>query len=157
MAQLAPPGTRRTRWDPLTGARNARTWPRVPVARGLAAGFDKDAIGTSALLALGFGFVEAGTITADAQPGNPRPRMFRLPADRALLNRLGFNNGGAERAARALAGRDRAHGIVGANVGKTKVVPEDEAAADYERSTALVAPHADYLVVNVSSLNTPGF
>lgn len=127
-----------------------------PTPVGLAAGFDKDAVATSALLALGFGFVEAGTITADAQPGNPRPRMFRLPADRALLNRLGFNNGGAARAAQALRSRDRAHGIVGANVGKTKVVPEEAAAADYERSTALVAPHADYLVVNVSSPNTPG-
>lgn len=127
-----------------------------PTPVGLAAGFDKDAVATSALLALGFGFVEAGTITADAQPGNPRPRMFRLPPDRALVNRLGFNNGGAERAARMLAARDPRHGIVGANVGKTKVIPEEQAAADYDRSTALVAPHADYLVVNVSSPNTPG-
>jgi dihydroorotate dehydrogenase len=123
---------------------------------GLAAGFDKDALGYDALLALGFGFVEVGTITAQPQPGNPGPRVFRLPADRALINRLGFNNAGAEAAGRRLAHRDRARGVVGVNVGKTKVVPEEGAIADYERSTELLARHADYLVVNVSSPNTPG-
>jgi dihydroorotate dehydrogenase len=127
-----------------------------PSPIGLAAGFDKDALGHAALLALGFGFVEIGTITALPQPGNPKPRMFRLPADRALINRLGFNNGGAEVAAARLRGRDRSRGIVGINIGKSKVVEEAEAAADYARSARLLAPLADYLVVNVSSPNTPG-
>jgi dihydroorotate dehydrogenase len=121
---------------------------------GLAAGFDKDAIGTSGLGALGFGFVEVGTVTARAQPGNKRPRMFRLTADRALVNRMGFNNEGAQAAAARLRGRRRV--IVGVNIGKTKVVPEEEAAADYAASARAVAGVADYVVVNVSSPNTPG-
>ncbi len=129
---------------------------RFPSPVGLAAGFDKDARGPDALLALGFGFVEVGTLTARAQPGNPRPRLFRLPADRALINRMGFNNGGAAAAAARLARRDRSAGIVGVNIGKTKVVEEAYAAADYVESARLLAPHADYLVVNVSSPNTPG-
>ncbi|MDQ3031411.1 MAG: quinone-dependent dihydroorotate dehydrogenase [Myxococcota bacterium] len=123
---------------------------------GLAAGFDKNAEAHDALLAIGFGFVEVGTITGQPQSGNPRPRMFRLAADRALINRLGFNNGGATEAEPRLARRDRSRGVVGVNIGKTKVVSEDDAIADYERSTELLAPHADYLVVNVSSPNTPG-
>jgi dihydroorotate dehydrogenase len=106
------------------------------------------------MLALGFGFVEIGTVTAEAQPGNPRPRMFRLPRDRALVNRLGFNNAGAAAAAARLAARGA--GVVGANIGKTKRVAEAEAAADFAASAARLAPHADYLVVNVSSPNTPG-
>lgn len=121
---------------------------------GLAAGFDKDARGVDALLALGFGSVEVGTVTAQPQPGNPRPRLFRLVRDRALLNRMGFNNGGAEAAARRL--RGARHGVVGVNIGKTKLVLEDEAAADYAASATALAPVADYLVVNVSSPNTPG-
>ena len=131
----------------------------LPGPLGLAAGFDKDARGVRALLALGFGFVEIGTVTAEPQPGNPRPRMFRLPRDRALVNRLGFNNGGAAAAARRLARRaDRGTvgGIVGVNIGKTKRVPEAEALADYAASAERLAPLADYLVVNVSSPNTPG-
>lgn len=127
---------------------------RFPGPLGLAAGFDKDGKGTEALLALGFGFVEVGTLTAQAQPGNPRPRLFRLWRDRALLNRMGFNNGGAAAAAARL-GRPR-HGVVGVNLGKTKLVEEDAAAADYAASARLLAPVADYLVVNVSSPNTPG-
>ena len=127
-----------------------------PTPVGLAAGFDKDAVGFDALLALGFGFVEIGTLTGEPQPGNPQPRMFRLPADRALVNRLGFNNGGAAGALPRLRARERSRGVVGVNVGKTKVVPEPGAIADYVKSTRLVAPHADYLVVNVSSPNTPG-
>ena len=123
---------------------------------GLAAGFDKDARGFPALAALGFGFVEVGTLTSEAQPGNPRPRLFRLPADRALVNRLGFNNSGAAAARPRLARRRPSDGVVGVNVGKTKVVPAEAAIADYERSVALLAPVADYLVVNVSSPNTPG-
>jgi dihydroorotate dehydrogenase len=135
----------------------------LPGPLGLAAGFDKDARGARALAALGFGFVEVGTVTAEPQPGNPKPRLFRLPRDRALVNRLGFNNGGAEAAARRLARRERGGGgavggdtIVGVNIGKTKRVPEAEALADYAASAARLAPLADYLVVNVSSPNTPG-
>jgi dihydroorotate dehydrogenase len=126
----------------------------LPSPLGLAAGFDKDAEAYEALGAFGFGFVEIGTVTARAQPGNPRPRLFRLPRDRALINRMGFNNHGARAAAERLAGRRRV--LVGVNIGKTKVVPESEAAADYVESTERLAALADYLVVNVSSPNTPG-
>jgi len=155
-------------------ARVLRRWlgPRDPVLRvralgldfpgplGLAAGFDKDARGTSGLGALGFGFVEVGTVTARPQPGNDRPRMFRLPADRALVNRMGFNNQGAAVAAARL--RERAANkrgqalIVGVNIGKTRAVPDADAAADYAASARVVAGVADYVVVNVSSPNTPG-
>lgn len=127
----------------------------VPSPLGLAAGFDKDGKGPAALAALGFGAIEVGTITAQPQPGNPRPRMFRLPRDRALVNRLGFNNQGAEVAARRLARRP-AVPLLGVNIGKTKVVTEDGALADYAASAERLAPLADYLVVNVSSPNTPG-
>jgi dihydroorotate dehydrogenase len=128
---------------------------------GLAAGFDKNAVGIDALGALGFGHVEVGTVTGEPQPGNPRPRLFRLPADRAVVNRMGFNNDGAEAVAARLAKRGRPAGgpVLGVNIGKTKVVPEDDEAAvlaDYTKSARLLAPHADYLVVNVSSPNTPG-
>lgn len=149
-----------------------RRWlgPRDPVLRvralglefpgplGLAAGFDKDARGTRGLAALGFGFVEVGTVTARAQPGNPRPRMFRLTADRALVNRMGFNNDGAAAAAAALrrSGRSPGRPVVGVNIGKTRAVPDAEAAADYAASARAVAAVADYVVVNVSSPNTPG-
>jgi dihydroorotate dehydrogenase len=149
-----------------------RRWlgPRDPVLRvralglsfpgpvGLAAGFDKDALGTRGLAALGFGFVEVGTVTARAQPGNPRPRMFRLTADRALVNRMGFNNAGARAASARLArARARRGGpVVGVNIGKTRAVPDAEAAADYAASARAVAAVADYVVVNVSSPNTPG-
>ncbi|RFS82128.1 quinone-dependent dihydroorotate dehydrogenase [Actinomadura spongiicola] len=126
-----------------------------PSPLGLAAGFDKDAVAYEALGAFGFGHVEIGTVTGRPQPGNPRPRLFRLPRDRAVINRMGFNNQGSEAAARRLRGRVR-RTIVGANIGKTKVVPESEAAADYVTSAERLAPHADYLVVNVSSPNTPG-
>jgi dihydroorotate dehydrogenase len=130
-----------------------------PGPLGLAAGFDKNAVAIDALAALGFGFVEVGTVTGEPQPGNPRPRLFRLPADRAVVNRMGFNNDGAEVVARRLAARlagKHRDVVVGVNIGKTKAVPEDEAVADYEKSTGLLAPYADYLVVNVSSPNTPG-
>jgi dihydroorotate dehydrogenase len=134
-----------------------------PGVLGLAAGFDKNAVGVEALAALGFGFVEVGTVTGEPQPGNPRPRLARLPADRAVVNRMGFNNDGAEVVARRLAGRaqrlartGRPTVPLGVNIGKTKVVPEEAAIADYEKSAGLLAPYADYLVVNVSSPNTPG-
>ncbi len=125
-----------------------------PTPVGLAAGFDKDAEGYDALGALGFGFVEVGTITGQPQPGNPPPRLFRLPADRALVNRMGFNNHGSEAAASRLSRGRR--GVIGINIGKTKVVPEEEATTDYVLSTERLAAHADYFVVNVSSPNTPG-
>jgi dihydroorotate dehydrogenase len=126
----------------------------LPSPLGLAAGFDKEAAHVDALSALGFGFVEIGTITAQPQPGNPRPRMARLPDDRALVNRMGFNNAGAQAAAARLA-RARDPGVVvGVNIGKTKVA--DDAAADYRESARILSALADYLVVNVSSPNTPG-
>ncbi|MBP1158704.1 MULTISPECIES: quinone-dependent dihydroorotate dehydrogenase [Rhodococcus] len=126
-----------------------------PAPLGLAAGFDKDATGVNAWGPLGFGFAEVGTVTAQAQPGNPAPRLFRLPADRALINRMGFNNHGAGHAANQL--RQRRNGVpIGANIGKTKVVPAAEADADYTASARLLGPLADFIVVNVSSPNTPG-
>lgn len=127
---------------------------RFPNPIGLAAGFDKDAIAYETLGAMGFGFVEVGTLTGEPQPGNPRPRLFRLPKDRALVNRMGFNNEGS---ASAVARLQRPHEtIVGVNIGKTKRVAEDEAIEDYVASAKRVGPHADYLAVNVSSPNTPG-
>jgi dihydroorotate dehydrogenase len=124
---------------------------------GLAAGFDKNAVGIDALGGLGFGHVEIGTVTGEPQPGNPPKRLFRLPADRAVINRMGFNNDGAEVVAARLKARGRRPGpVLGVNIGKTKVVAEEDAIADYEKSTRLLAPYADYLVVNVSSPNTPG-
>jgi dihydroorotate dehydrogenase len=117
-------------------------------------------VGIDALASLGFSFVEIGTVTGQPQPGNPRPRLFRLGRDRALVNRMGFNNDGAAVVARRLAARrTRGSGdnvIVGVNIGKTKAVSDDDAVADYEQSARLLAPYADYLVVNVSSPNTPG-
>src|SRR5690349_20403818 len=127
---------------------------------GLAAGFDKNAVGVDALGALGFGFVEIGTVTALPQPGNPRPRLFRLPDDRALVNRMGFNNHGSAAAADRLARRRlaprRPLAVVGANIGKSKAAPDDGAVRDYTTSTRRLGPVEDYLVVNVSSPNTPG-
>ncbi|CAM2875608.1 quinone-dependent dihydroorotate dehydrogenase [Prescottella defluvii] len=126
-----------------------------PAPVGLAAGFDKDATGVDAWGPLGFGFAEVGTVTAQAQPGNPAPRLFRLPDDRALVNRMGFNNHGAGHAANHLRHR-RGDVPIGANIGKTKIVPAEEAAGDYTASARLLGPLADFLVVNVSSPNTPG-
>jgi dihydroorotate dehydrogenase len=152
---------------------------------GLAAGFDKDARAPDAFGMLGFAFVEVGTVTAEAQPGNPKPRMFRLPADRALVNRMGFNNHGAVAAAARLrarrtgqsgvVGRSRRPGqsgvvgrsrpvgqalgrpvVVGVNIGKTKAVPYADVIGDYVASAKVVGREASYLVVNVSSPNTPG-
>ncbi len=132
-----------------------------PNPLGLAAGFDKTAEAFEELGAFGFGHVEVGTVTALAQPGNPKPRLVRLVDDRAVVNRMGFNNDGAAAVAQRLARRRRRRGgpVLGINIGKSKVVPDDDQAAveaDYEASTRLLAPYADYLVVNVSSPNTPG-
>ena len=126
---------------------------------GLAAGMDKDASALRAWEALGFGFVEAGTITALAQPGNPKPRCFRYPSQQALINRMGFNNSGASVAAVRLA-RQKASGRwprvpVGINIGKSKLTPNEQAASDYATSYKLLLPFGDYFVINVSSPNTP--
>lgn len=125
---------------------------RSPV--GLAAGFDKNAIGYNELGDLGFGFIEVGTVTGEGQSGNPKPRLFRVKRDRALINRMGFNNLGAEFLQARLTSPRRT--VVGVNIGKTKVVSEEQAVADYVKSARLLGPLADYLVVNVSSPNTPG-
>jgi dihydroorotate dehydrogenase len=131
---------------------------RFPSPFGVAAGFDKDGFAVRGLGQLGFGHVEVGTITAVAQPGNERPRLFRLIADRALVNRMGFNNGGADAAAGRLSRLSRRphRPVLGVNIGKSRVTPVEDAVADYERSARVLAPYADYLVVNVSSPNTPG-
>jgi dihydroorotate dehydrogenase len=132
---------------------------RFPTPFGLAAGFDKDAKGIRGFGALGFGHVEVGTITARAQPGNPRPRLFRLIPDRAVVNRMGFNNGGAAAASLRLARvRSVRHPrpVIGVNIGKSRVVEVDDAIDDYVQSARALAPMADYLAVNVSSPNTPG-
>ena len=128
---------------------------RFPNPVGLAAGFDKDAVAVEQWKGLGFGFVEVGTVTRHAQPGNPKPRVFRLKPERALINRLGFNNQGADAMAQRLEGKDA--GIpVGVNIGKSKVTPLEEAHEDYAYSYSLLKGFADYVVVNVSSPNTPG-
>jgi dihydroorotate dehydrogenase len=130
----------------------------LPGPFGLGAGFDKNGIGIDGLAMLGFDFVEIGTITGEAQSGNPAPRLFRLVEDRALINRMGFNNQGSERVAARLAARPHTSltPVIGVNIGKTKVVDEADATADYVKSTERLAQYADYLVVNVSSPNTPG-
>ncbi|WP_293951493.1 quinone-dependent dihydroorotate dehydrogenase [uncultured Corynebacterium sp.] len=128
------------------------TFPR-PL--GLAAGFDKNASAADTWTGLGFGYAELGTVTASPQAGNPTPRLFRLPADKAILNRMGFNNEGAADAADNLR-RRKTDDVIGINIGKTKVVPADQAVDDYRRSASLLGDLADYLVVNVSSPNTPG-
>jgi dihydroorotate dehydrogenase len=130
-----------------------------PSPLGLAAGFDKDATGYDAFASLGFGFVEVGTITAQGQPGNSGKRIFRLRHERALVNRMGFPNDGADAAGARLRRRDRGAtgaAVVGVNVGKTKVVPLEQVDADYQATVRRLAPHADYLALNVSSPNTPG-
>lgn len=126
---------------------------RFPAPLGLAAGFDKDGTGLSVWGAMGFGYAEIGTVTAHAQPGNPTPRLFRLPEDRALLNRMGFNNHGAGALAARLA-QWVPEVPLGVNIGKTKTAAD--AVEDYRASARLLAPLASYLVVNVSSPNTPG-
>jgi dihydroorotate dehydrogenase len=132
----------------------------IPGPVGLAAGLDKNGDAIPFWPALGFGFVEVGTVTALPQPGNPRPRLFRLPGDRALINRMGFNNEGSEALAvrmRALRDAGRWPEVpVGANLGKSKVTPADEAVTDYVTSARRLAGLADWLTINVSSPNTPG-
>ena len=128
---------------------------KFPSPVGLAAGMDKDAKHVDAMAALGFGFIEVGTLTPKPQPGNEQPRLFRLPADRALINRMGFNNGGVVEAVERL--RKRRPGIiVGGNIGKNKTTPNEQAVNDYITCFEALYPVVDYFVVNVSSPNTPG-
>lgn len=135
-----------------------------PSPFGLAAGFDKEGHGIAALTDLGFGHIEVGTITGQAQPGNPKPRLFRLVEDRAVINRMGFNNDGAAAVAPRIAAARRTlerrypnrRPVIGVNIGKTKNVDLRDAISDYRISASTLAPVADYLVVNVSSPNTPG-
>ena len=122
---------------------------------GLAAGFDKDARWVDELSSLGFGFIEIGTLTPKAQPGNDKPRLFRLPIDEALINRMGFNNGGAQAAAERLRKRS-SRIIIGGNIGKNKITPNEEAVNDYLSCFETLFEHVDYFAVNVSSPNTPG-
>ena len=147
-------GTRHIPDDPILATDVLGLHFKNPI--GLAAGFDKDARVADAMLNLGFGFVEAGTVTPKPQPGNPKPRLFRLEQDAAVINRLGFNSGGVEAFAQRLAARRQrnAPGIVGANVGKNRDTVDG--AADYVAGIEKVAGLADYLVVNISSPNTPG-
>jgi dihydroorotate dehydrogenase len=147
-----PVRQRRAPDDPVLAT---RLWGlSFPNPIGLAAGFDKDARAMEGALALGFGFVEAGSVTPRAQPGNPRPRLFRLAEDEAVINRLGFNSRGLDSFVQRMRARDRRAGIVGANVGRNR--DETDEAAAYETGIVALAPCADYLVVNVSSPNTPG-
>lgn len=162
-AVAAVPGAART----LSAALGPRA-PRLRVRAlgldfagplGLAAGFDKNARGVVGLTALGFSHVEIGTVTAQPQPGNPRPRLFRLVRDRAVVNRMGFNNEGSAAVSERLRAHRSAHPrrlVIGANIGKTKAVPESEAVGDYVESARRFADVADYIAVNVSSPNTPG-
>lgn len=161
-----------TTWSNLTTGRLPRGDPArkpalhrhligldFPNPLGLAAGLDKDARAVPVWQRLGFGFIEVGTVTALPQPGNPKPRLFRLPADRAIVNRMGFNNAGAEAMELRLT-RLRARGVLqvplGVNLGKSKVTPAEQAAEDYRASFERLGELADYLVVNISSPNTPG-
>jgi len=128
---------------------------RFPSPLGLAAGLDKGAELLPLWKALGFGFVEIGTVTPRPQPGNPQPRLFRLPAEGLILNRMGFNSEGAEVVARRLERRPRGL-IVGGNIGKNKVTPEEGALEDYRAAYRLIAPRVDYTAINISSPNTPG-
>ncbi|MBX6353795.1 MAG: quinone-dependent dihydroorotate dehydrogenase [Thermoflavifilum sp.] len=133
-----------------------RLWDReFPHPVGLAAGLDKNGEAINAWLAMGFSFIEIGTVTPRPQPGNPKPRLFRLPEDEALINRMGFNNAGAAAVRRNLLARRR-RGLVGVNLGKNKTTPNEAAASDYLAVLEAVHPLADYLVINVSSPNTPG-
>ncbi len=121
---------------------------------GLAAGFDKNGVALQGLAALGFGFIEAGTVTYQPQPGNVRPRLFRLPLDKALINRAGFNNNGAEELV-ARVGKNRPDCVMGVSIGKSKTTPIEDAVSDYLKCFEIVHPIADYIAVNVSSPNTP--
>ncbi len=146
----------------LAAARRAHPSPRTvfgvdfPSAVGLAAGMDKDGVALKSWPALGFGFVEVGTVTAHAQQGNPKPRLFRLTESESILNRMGFNNSGAAALAATLAAVGPIGVPLGISLGKSKVTPVEAAVGDYLTSLRAVYPYADYIAVNVSSPNTPG-
>jgi dihydroorotate dehydrogenase len=146
------PSSRQTTLVPTLTQRVAGIAFPNPV--GLAPGFDKNAVVPDAVLGLGFGFTEIGTVTPQPQAGNPRPRLFRLVEDRAVINRMGFNNDGADVVARRLRARPPSPGIVGVNIGANKTAPDR--VADYAEMTRIMAPLAQYLTVNISSPNTPG-
>jgi len=129
---------------------------RFPNPVGLAAGFDKDGRLVGILPALGFGFLEIGSVTLEPQPGNPKPRMFRVPESRALVNRMGFNSDGARAVARRLASQEKCAVPLGINLGLNKDTDPARAPVDYARTFRILAGHGDYFVVNVSSPNTPG-
>jgi dihydroorotate dehydrogenase len=168
LAAIARIGGSRPALAPLAGWFGRHRKPttvagiQFPGLVGLAAGMDKDGIGITTWGSLGFGFIELGTVTAQSQPGNDKPRLFRLPDSQAIINRMGFNNSGAQ----ALADRLAAAGVsrgnmavgipIGISIGKTKTVPLAEATEDYLRSLRALLPYADYLAINVSSPNTPG-
>jgi dihydroorotate dehydrogenase len=159
LLRLVPPGLarwRRPRADPRLRVRCMGLDFESPI--GLAAGFDKGDVSVAALLGMGFSHLEIGTITPRPQPGNDRPRIFRLPEHRALINRMGFNNEGSAACAARLAALDPAArtGLVGVNVGKNKATPNEQALDDYLACIDALHPFADYLVVNISSPNTPG-
>jgi dihydroorotate dehydrogenase len=138
--------------DPILATRAFNRILRNPI--GLAAGFDKDAVAVNPLGRLGFGFIEAGTVTPRPQPGNPKPRLFRLEQDRAVINRMGFNNGGIENFVPNLRAAMRGEVALGANIGINKENADPE--TDYPALVAAVAPHVDYITINISSPNTPG-
>ena len=157
--RLTPPSLLRAAFGPTPQKPTKLFGLTFPNPVGLAAGMDKNASALRSWEALGFGFIEAGTITALAQPGNPKPRCFRYPNQEALINRMGFNNAGASAVAKRLA-RQKASGKwprvpVGINIGKSKLTPNEQAASDYATSYKLLLPFGDYFVVNVSSPNTP--
>jgi dihydroorotate dehydrogenase len=129
---------------------------RFPNRVGLAAGYDKDGDGWRGLACLGFGHIEVGTVTPEPQPGNPKPRIFRLVNERSVINRMGFPGRGATYVARQLDGRKPGGAVIGVNIGKQKTTELEDAAEDYEKLVAVFAPLADYLAVNISSPNTPG-
>ncbi len=128
---------------------------KFPNPVGLAAGFDKDGKHYEAMSALGFGFIEIGTVTPLGQEGNPQPRLFRLPADEGLINRMGFNNEGVDAMVERLKNRKKGPVIIGGNIGKNKVTPNEHAELDYAICFEALFPYVDYFVVNVSSPNTP--
>ena len=151
-ALKALPRRRVPQFDPVLTTSVAGLGFPSPV--GLAAGFDKDAEVAGAMLGLGFGFIEVGTLTPRPQQGNPRPRLFRLAEDQAVINRMGFNNRGQSDALDRLARRQRRHGVVGVNIGANK--DSADRIADYVAGVRAMSPVADYLTVNISSPNTPG-
>jgi dihydroorotate dehydrogenase len=155
LSRVAPAVAALRRWN---GVDDPRTvfGVRFPSAVGLAAGMDKDGLALKAWPALGFGFVEVGTVTRHAQPGNPRPRLFRLRDSGAIINRMGFNNEGADALAARLADLGPIGVPLGISIGKSKVTPVEEAVGDYVHSMRALRRFADYVAINVSSPNTPG-